>query len=83
MKPLTIVVMPSLVSLLAESLRIEQEAKLNPDVSSEEDLVLGSQIVVSHDETLVRSNSMADVGYTHILLPGPPVVLALDDREAI
>lgn len=64
MKPLTslIVVLPSLVSLLAESLRIEQEAKLNPDVSSEEDLVLGSQIVVSHDETLVRNNSMADVG---------------------
>lgn len=39
---------------LLGSLRIEQEVKPNPALSSGEDLVLGSQLVVSSDDTLVR-----------------------------
>lgn len=39
---------------IPDSLQIEQEAKPNPAVSSVDDHVLGSQLVVSRDETLVR-----------------------------
>lgn len=60
------------------SLRIEQEAKLNPDAAPGQNLVLRNQIVVSSDETLVRDRELYSRRRDtrkHVGLPLPAIPL--------